>query len=402
MPDEASRGALGRLERWLLCEAYPLWSQLGWDERRGGFHERLAAGGPPAGDLRRARVQLRQIYSFARAPHLGWPGDVRRLIEQGLAHLFARYRRPDGLMRTLVTPEGAVVDDRALLYDQAFALLAFAAAHPILGPGSGLREAAEALLERIQIAYGRRGPGFRSQIASERPLSSNPHMHLLEAALAWRCASDDPRWGHLVEDLLELALEHLIDARTGVLREHCEIEGTEYAGVRGRLIEPGHQFEWAWLLLRGGAGGGAGPNSDAPPFQVPAALLDAAARLIEIGETHGVCDGVAVNSLLDDLSVHDPRARLWPQTERLKAHAFMARLTGEPCHWRLACEAAESLGHYLDTGVRGLWHDQQLPGGGFVSEPSPASSLYHIVCAVGEFASALRPMSGSPCHGRHR
>lgn len=384
MRDEVARLALTRLAGWLLADAFPVWSRHGWDAH-GGFYERLAPGGPVSGDPRRARVQLRQIYSFARAPNLGWRGDARRLVTDGLANFFARYRRADGLVRMLVAPDGSVADDTALLYDQAFALLAFSEAHRLLGPAAGLRQAAEALLERIQSVYGRRDRGFRSEGAGERPLSSNPHMHLLEAALAWRFVSKDPRWSRLVDDLVELALGYLIDARTGALREHLEVAGTAYAGVAGRLIEPGHQFEWAWLLLCSGSG----PDRPTCAREVPAGPLEAARRLIEIGEHYGVRDGVAVNSLLEDMTVHDPEARLWPQTERLKAHALMARLTGEPDHWRLAGEATQALERYLDTGARGLWHDRRLPGGSFVSEPSPASSFYHIVCAIAELAWAL-------------
>jgi mannose/cellobiose epimerase-like protein (N-acyl-D-glucosamine 2-epimerase family) len=370
--DDIARPALARLERWLLTDAYPVWSRLGWDERHGGFHERLAADGPVAGDSRRVRVQLRQIYSFARAPRLGWQGDARRLVTDGLGHFLARYRRPDGLARTLVAPDGSVADDRALLYDQAFVLLALSEAYRLLGPVRGLRETAEALHDAIYATYKRAGRGFRSEEARDHPLSSNPHMHLLEAALAWCAVSDDPRWRRLADDLVELVLDCMIDARSGALREHFELEGTAYSGVAGRIVEPGHQFEWAWLLLC--AGGASGRS--------------AAARLIEIGEK-GVRDGVAINSLLDDMTVHDPQARLWPQTERLKAHALMAKLSGEPCHWRQAAEAAQSLERYLDTGARGLWHDRRQPDGSFIHEPAPASSFYHIVCAIAELGSAL-------------
>jgi mannose/cellobiose epimerase-like protein (N-acyl-D-glucosamine 2-epimerase family) len=32
--------------------------------------------------------------------------------------------------------------------------------------------------------------------------------------------------------------------------------------------------------------------------------------------------------------------------------------------------------------VPGLWHDKMRADGTLVDEPSPASSLYHIVCAI--------------------
>ena len=85
--------------------------------------------------------------------------------------------------------------------------------------------------------------------------------------------------------------------------------------MEGRIIEPGHQFEWAYLLLKS-------------PWAHAETVQRAALRLIAAGE-RGVRNGVAVNSLLDDFTVHDPDARLWPQTERLKAALLAARVTGE-------------------------------------------------------------------------
>ena len=65
-----------------------------------------------------------------------------------------------------------------------------------------------------------------------------------------------------------------------------------------------------------------------------------------------------MNSLLDDFSPHDAGARLWPQTERLKAAAIAARLTGEARYFTMAATAGESLLRYLDTPLPGLWYDR--------------------------------------------
>jgi mannose-6-phosphate isomerase len=91
---------------------------------------------------------------------------------------------------------------------------------------------------------------------------------------------------------------------------------------------------------------------------------------------------VAINALLDDFSIHDPNARFWPQTERLKASLLAAELTGEDRYWQMATAAAASWLPYIDTPVRGLWLDVQLPGGELVDAPSPASTFYHLVCAL--------------------
>ena len=125
MDDKARIGHLhSQLSSWLCDAAYPLWSTKGVDPA-GGFHERLAQNGRPLAEPRRSRVNPRQAYCFAVAPSLGWRGDSAALVKHGLDYWVARYQRPDGLFRTLVAADGAPLDDRALLYDQAFGLLAF-------------------------------------------------------------------------------------------------------------------------------------------------------------------------------------------------------------------------------------------------------------------------------------
>jgi mannose-6-phosphate isomerase len=280
------------------------------------------------------------------------------------------------LYRTLVAPDGKSLDDRAFLYDQAFVLLALAESQRVLGPQPRLIEAATSLREKLYEHLKRTGPGFGSGIPEALPLLSNPHMHLLEATLSWKAVSDDPAWGKLADEIVSLALSRLIDARTGALREFFDAQWAPVSGVDGRIVEPGHQFEWAWLLIHWSQG------SDKR-------ALEAAARLVEIGESHGVHRGVAINALLDDFTVHDGNARLWPQTERLKAAVAMADLTGEARYGSQARQAAEGLQRYFNTEIPGLWHDRLKSDGQFVQEPSPASSFYHIVCAIGELATAV-------------
>lgn len=367
------RESLGWLQRWLVNDAYPFWAQHGYDPVHGGFHETLGSDGPLANEPRRARVQLRQIYSFARAADFGWRENALRFVRGGLDYFFKHYRRRDGLFRTLVAPDGTALDESALLYDQAFVLLALAESHKIPGPGPELVQAARSLRTRLYEQLKRPGPGFRCGVPAALPLLANPHMHLLEAALSWTAISDEPAWAALADEIVALALDHLIDRRTGALLETFD---ENWLPLAKRGVEPGHQFEWAWLLLRWNE-------------RADARVRDAAIRLAEIGETHGVRHGVAINALLEDFSVHDDQARLWPQTERLKAAALLATTTREPRYWSMTEQAAAGLGRYLETGVPGLWYDRLTADGQFVQERSPASSFYHIVCAIGALEAAL-------------
>lgn len=369
-----------RLCSWLCDAAYPLWSTRGVDPA-GGFHERLAQNGESLAEPRRSRVNPRQAYCFAVAPSLGWRGDSARLVKHGLDYWVARYRRPDGLFRTLVNADGSPRDERALLYDQAFGLLALNVSS--VGSERAERERQSLELHDLVLKHMKRaGPGFEAGVPPTLPLQSNPHMHLFEAALAGcEVCSENSLWKPLADELAELALEKFIDAHSGALREFFDAEWNPAPGIEGRIVEPGHQFEWAWLLLRW-----CGGRQGAAPARAKAAAL----KLIDIGEQHGVINGLAVNSLLDDYSPHDAGARLWPQTERLKAAALAARLTGEARYFKIAADAADGLMRYLDCPIPGLWRDRIDAQGTVVDEPAPASSFYHLVAAISEISALAR------------
>jgi len=365
-----------RLCGWLLDAAYPLWSTRGVDPA-GGFYERLQQNGLPLAEPRRSRVQPRQAYCFAMGPSMGWRGDSAGLVKHGLDFWSARFQRPDGLFRTLINADGSVADDRAITYDQAFGLLAFNLG-ATLGDWRAIREQqAHDLLQAVLKHTKRPGGGFENGVPTSMPLESNPHMHLFEASLAGcEVASEASLWKPLADEIAEFALAHFFD-RNGILHEFFDAEWKFAEGVKGRIVEPGHQFEWAWLLLRW-----AGDKH--------AKARATALKLIEVTEANGVRNGLALQQVLDDFSPHDASARLWPQTERLKAAALAARLTGEAKYFAMAASAADSLQRYLATPIPGLWYDRIDVNDKIVDEPAPTSTFYHLVVAVAEISALSR------------
>lgn len=342
----------------------PLWAGAGVDARRGGFHEGLTLEGAPHEASRRARVQARQAFVYASAAAAGLQGPWLPVAHAGFAAFRRRYQRTDGLFVCATNAEGAVRDETCFLYEQAFALLAMAALHRC---GEDLTEAASRV-RAVLGAYRHPAGGFRE--LGPHPFQANAQMHLFETALAWEDAGQAD-WASLADEIAELALTRFIDPEGAFLREFFDEGWRPASGDDGRWVEPGHQFEWAWLLKRWGA------RRDRPE-------ADAAARRLFDAGLRGVdrARGVAVNVLWDDLSVRDASARLWPQTEYLKA-ALILHEEAE------ALTAAQGLARYLDAPVRGVWRDKMRPDGSFIEEPAPASSFYHLATAILELRQAV-------------
>ena len=280
-----------------------------------------------------------------------------------MRYLRSQALRADGLFASRVELTGDR-SDAAGLYDHAFVLLALAALARAGEPGAEAE--ALALLGRLQIFRHR--TGFRE--ADAQPYQANAQMHLFEAALAWEAAGRDAAWSTLSDEIADLALTRLIDPADGALREFFDADWRPLRGEAGR-IEPGHQFEWAWLLAGWGRRRGDGRGEAA------------ARRLFAVGR--GGFDstrGVAVNALGDDLSVREAGARLWPQTEHLKAALTLGDAAA-------ALEAANGLAAYLDTPARGVWRERMGADGEFLVEAAPATSLYHLYVAIRELAGGL-------------
>lgn len=383
-------GSLVELSRefhgWLKMSALPLWGTLGVDAD-GGFVEALDSGGIAVGDFRRARVQARQAYVFSLGAEWGWGEGHSALVERGLARFEATNLRPDGLYRTRVTVDGEALEDAASLYDQAFMLLATATAVAAGIDAERHRPIATRLLAALEALRLPQG-GWREPVG--HPFQANAHMHLLEAALAWEALEPDGAWAAMADAIVGLARARFIDSEGGFLREFFTEDWLPAEGEAGRLVEPGHQFEWAWLMTRWG-------RLRDDPW-----AMEAARQLFACGECGlDAGRGVAIDELDDALRARSRRARLWPQTEWLKAALILAEAAEGEERERLLASAGSALrGLNLYLTPAGLWHDKLDRDGVFDSDPAPASSLYHIVAACRQLRETLAVLPLSELEGR--
>lgn len=357
---------------WLFDAALPLWWERGFDRHAACFHEQLALDGAPVPSPRRIRVQARQTAVYARAGRLGWAGPWREAVEVGADVLTKRTIRADGGVRHLLSAAGEPLDDRRDLYDLAFVVFGLAEAARALGGRDDLVSTAMALLDWADAHWAHPAGGFREgEVAPAPPRRQNPHMHLFEATLALHQATGDGL--ERASALARLLETRLFDARFGALREYFDDDWRPLSGDEGHICEPGHQFEWSWLLHRWRALGGGD-------------LLALADRLRAHGERHGVnpATGAVYDEVWIDGRVRTPSSRLWPHTERLKANLVRFERTRDGAAAEAASQAFDMLMRYCDAPVRGLWRDKVLADGSFADGPAPASSFYHIIIALDE------------------
>jgi N-acylglucosamine 2-epimerase/mannose-6-phosphate isomerase len=376
------RGITQRLHAWLFSEALPFWLDRGWDRARGGAVEELGFDGRDAAlPLKRTRVVCRQVYVYAHAALLGWRGGLD-FVAAGADYLATRVWQgeADGFAR-LMTRDGAVHDPMADLYDTAFALHAFAWAYRATGEAA-YRDWAVRTLAFVEARLRHPGgEGYLKQTAPQGWRVQNPHMHLLEASLAALEATRDTAFEATARALVGLFEKRFYDAPSGLLSEYFTEDWLRAPGPDGEIVEPGHQFEWAWILAEAGRLIGLDQSH-------------AAQRLVETATRLGVDPQTSAvrNSVRRDGAILDGGSRTWPNTERIKAAIALLELTGADPWPAIEESAGLLLGRYLTPAPgrefpRGGWHDAFDAHGKPIAMRMPASTFYHLFLA---FAEVLR------------
>jgi mannose-6-phosphate isomerase len=320
-------------------------------------------------------VQARQIYCYAKAAQIGWYPKGREIALKGLDYLLSKANAPDGRPGFVhaLTRDGAVQDPLRDTYDHAFVLLALANVYT-LDRDAQVRAEIDSLCHFLDTQLRSPHGGFLEGLPASMPRRQNPHMHLFEAMIAAFDATHDTVFQNRAGDVFALFLANLYDKQKHLLGEYFE---EDWSRIEPVSIEPGHQAEWAWLLK------GFERITGCPTGRFRGELLASALRyrdaatgcLVDEGDTAG--------------NIKRHTRRLWPQTEIAKAWIAQAE-SGEA---GAADEARAALArlerHYLRHPVAGGWYDQFDRDGASLVSTIPASSFYHVLCAVVEAEQVL-------------
>jgi N-acylglucosamine 2-epimerase/mannose-6-phosphate isomerase len=374
----ADQELIAKIRTWMFEDALPFWTTHGLDHQQGGVVESFAMDGvsPSGVGFKRTRVACRQLYVFSHAQLLGYMKAA-----PAADHAFAALRDQFWLGTTRgwarkLSNQGVVLDSTPDLYDYAFVLFSL-----------GWRYKASGDLEAKLLAYQTleilerdfrhsSGQGFKHEIPGCLPRQQNPHMHLVEAALVAHEAFDDARFGDLAQELVLISKTRFLKMPEGVLPEFYEEDLSPVADDRWQWIEPGHQFEWAWILAR---------------HQLATGTDNSAAirALVAWAERYGVdrVTGLTFNRVAYAGTPLDRGSRTWPNTERIKGWLGLYEITGQDPRVAVRSSIRALLDRHLGQGPRGCWIENFDGDLSPKTDVIPASTLYHVFLA---FAEVLR------------
>ncbi|HCN44855.1 MAG TPA: N-acylglucosamine 2-epimerase [Pseudomonas sp.] len=335
----------------------PLWEGPGWNPDMALPFEALDPAHQPMPVQRyRAMACARQLYLFSS--RIDQPGASERA-----AALFRSLNRhfhdaEHGGWFYSIDAQGKPLDRTKDLYTHAF--IVFACAHYWNKSRDSLVEstlnaALSVVAERFANDDGlyeaRLGEDW-SDLASG-PLQ-NPLMHLAEAFLATLAVREDAEVQAALLALTEGMQAQFIDPQHGVMLEKPR-------GAVDNWFEPGHQFEWFWLL-------------DTSPLLKGTALHASLERAFAFAEQRGVKDGAVLAMLDADGNVRDATQRIWAQAEYLRALTLRAD-GGE----KLAGQLEMLRQRFLHEGG---WYECRDAQGVVSRNDMPSTTPYHLATCL--------------------
>ncbi len=373
------------IQRWV-----PKWHDAFTDRTLGGYYERLNRNFKPIlTGQRRLVSQCRQlsIYSHWAAHNQKSNVSVRNQFE----FIVERYHHAQaGHWWFSIDDSGNVKDRHSDLYALAFVIFSFSHYYRV-NQDARAKDLAMQVLAFINDKFRIPGlPGFAEAVGDEgRPMQKmrrqNPHMHLLEACLFAYETWGDSAYLSMADEIVELFARYFYDTHNHVVREFFN-DDLSLHPAEGHKVEPGHAFEWVWLLKKHGAAHGDSSRHDVIALH----LLENANRSGWDHDHGGIYDVVDERG-----AVIAPTKRIWPFCEALKANVLM--LNTAPDRQAIKDRVFEMIRVFNERYMqeRGFWSEWLERDFTPVTDYMPATTPYHVYFGVMETAEAVDKRGGS-------
>jgi mannose/cellobiose epimerase-like protein (N-acyl-D-glucosamine 2-epimerase family) len=227
-------------------------------------------------------------------------------------------------------------------------------------------------------------PGFYEALDMRgQPISrmrrQNPHMHLLEACLFAYETWQDDAYIKMADEMVLLFQDHFFDSKNNVVIEFFSDNLFPHV-EKGNYIEPGHAFEWVWLLKKHAELAGNPTLHD----KICQRLLDKANADGWDKEYDGIYDTVSA----DGRVIADTK-RIWPFCEALKANVLMLTLAPDrqAIKDRVAAMVDVFENKYMQE--RGFWTEWLNRDLTPAADYMPGTTPYHVYFGITETLDVL-------------
>ncbi|MFT2110223.1 AGE family epimerase/isomerase [Marinomonas sp. 2405UD68-3] len=323
----------------------------------------------PVGRVR-LLTQCRQLYTFAHASMVDdnpeWEARLRPLFE----FITQRYYKDHRWIFSL-DDKLDILDEKSDAYALAFVMLSFSFYYQATKDPRAF-ELIESTHHFLQTHMRSPKGGYYESYPLDTNVvrRQNPHMHLLEGYIAAYNSTQKDDYKNSIIELLTLAKTHFFDTNTNSLREFFT-QDWQYDSVAGHIVEPGHHFEWVWLLHQ------------AYKIEADPDYLTLANALWKKAITYGLDPkgGIYNQIHAQTNQVIDKEKRIWPLTEYLKAlcvHINHKKTQEE--HVKEALSLAFT--HYFHPD--GHWNEFLDENNHAKEHPLPGTSSYHIFLGLWE------------------
>lgn len=355
----------------------PKWYEAFQDRNIGGFYERLGHSFRPVfSGQRRLLTQCRQLSIYSSLDY--------KDLTQHFDYIIEKYRQPNGLWIFSLNDDGNPLDKTCDLYALSFVIFMCTHYYRATGDDRAHNVALETL-HLIDTHFRVKDlPGFTEALGENgKPMATirrqNPHMHLLEACLFAYETWGDESFLSIADDIVQLFYKYFFNADKVILHEFFDDHLNPHP-EKGDLVEPGHYFEWVWLLKKHAH------------TKYNVALHDkAATALFAWADAHGwdKTYGGVYDVLKPDGTVVADTKRLWPFCEALKAYALMLNITQnrQSLKDRVADMVTVFLEKYMQD--RGFWTELLNRDLTTQTDYMPGTTPYHVYFGVLETKNYL-------------
>lgn len=354
-----------------LAHSLKLWDKAGYDHEYGGYFEALDFKGNAITELdKRMRIHPRTIFAHVAGTVWGYY-DGLAVAEKAFNYITKHWWLPEGGFATLANRKGEVLDKTIFTYDHAFAMLGFGWLYKASGSKvhhTWLHNVWDMLNSRLIHSDG----GFITSVPEpQSPIRvQNPHMHMLEAVLNLVQLFDDDIWRDAAKRLYGLFERYFCLPHEEKLREFFNDDWTPDIRM-GHLLEPGHHYEWVWILEK---------YENLMRERVP--LIKPMYDFAILGSNKM---GLGYNETDFEGNPTRPDHRMWIQTEVIKANISMYRKTKEEQYLEKTYNAWKLLFDKYLIEQYYVWYDELDDMGNNISTNSPTSTLYHLLIAFHEY-----------------